>query len=69
MSYEVVVKWIGEDIEGMYPKWHTAKCEHVLDEVSNELQARVIEFGNEVLEELVSEWIDDSDSDYEDEEA
>ncbi len=67
MSYEVVVKWIGEDIEGMYPKWHISKCEHVLDEVSRDLEARVIEFGNDVLEQLVNEWISDSESESDDE--
>lgn len=68
MSYEVVVKWIGEDIEGMYPDWHTSKCEYVLDEISRDLQARVIEFGNDVLEQLVNEWISDSETDSDDDE-
>jgi hypothetical protein len=70
MGYEVVVKWIPEDIQGLQPDWHESKCEFVLDEISNELSCRVVEFGNEVLEELLSEWIDESEEHYcEEEEA
>lgn len=69
MSYEVVIKWITEDIQGLQPDWHEDKCEYVLDEVSRDLQARVIEFGNEVLEQLVSEWIDENEEHYCEEEA
>jgi hypothetical protein len=69
MGYEVVVKWIPEDISGHQPDWHESKCEFVLDEISHQLQERVVEFGNEVLEELLSEWIDESEEHYCEEEA
>jgi hypothetical protein len=69
MGYEVVIKWITEDIQALQPDWHEDKCEYVLDEVSRDLQARVIEFGNEVLEQLVSEWIDENEEHYCEEEA
>ena len=53
---EVTVKWIAEDIKGLYPDWSDDKCEEVLDEISRHLQNRVIELGNEVLELLTNEW-------------
>jgi hypothetical protein len=69
MGYEVVVKWIPEDIQGLQPDWHESKCEHVLDEISNALHEVVVEYGNEVLEQLLSEWIDENEEHYCEEEA
>jgi len=69
MGYEVVVKWITEDIQGLQPDWHESKCEYVLGEISHQLQERVVEFGNDVLEGLLSDWIDESEEHYCEEES
>lgn len=61
MSYEVVIKWVPEDIQALQPDWHESKCEFVLDEISKHLENCVIEYGNEVVGELVSIWIDENE--------
>lgn len=56
MGYEVVVRWVPEDISGLHPDWVDTYCEFALEEIGKHLENRVIELGNEVLEQLVSEW-------------
>lgn len=63
---EVVVKWIGEDVQGLYPEWSEFQCEWALSEVERHLQSRVIEFGNEMLEYLLDNAVDITDCPEED---
>ena len=69
MRYEVIVKWVPEDIQYHQPDWHESKCGFVLDEIKRDLQSRVTEMGNEVLEQLLSEWIDENEEHHCEEEA
>lgn len=61
MGYEVIIKWVPEDIQVLQPDWHESKCGFVLDEIGKHLENCVIEYGNEVIGELVSIWIDENE--------
>lgn len=66
MSYEIVVKWIGEDVQGLYPEWSFWQCEWALEEVERHLRDNVIELGNELLEQLLESEVDITDCPEED---
>lgn len=62
----VIVKWIGEDVQGLHPEWSEYQCEWALDEVARHLINAVTEFGNEVLENLLNTEIEITDCPEED---
>lgn len=58
MSNEITVKWSWKDVQGMYPKWTKDKCIEAMDEVSSGFYERVVELGNEALEQLLYEMVE-----------
>lgn len=58
MASEVIVKWSWEDAKAMYPHWTQEECEQAMDEVENYVHERVVELGNEVLEQVLYEMVE-----------
>lgn len=58
---EVTVKWVGQDIKEIRPRWSVKKCNKVMDEISKQLENRVIELGNDALYCLLVDWESDND--------
>jgi hypothetical protein len=58
MSSEVVVKWSWEDAQAMYPHWSKAECIEAMEEVEGYVHERVVELGNEVLQQVLYEMVE-----------
>ena len=58
MSDEIIVKWSWHDIQAMYPHYTEQEANEALDEVSSYVYERVVELGNEVLQQLVYELVE-----------
>jgi hypothetical protein len=58
MSSEVVVKWSWEDAQAMYPHWSKDECIEAMDEVGDYCHERIVELGNEVLQQLLYEIVE-----------
>jgi len=58
MATEVIVKWSWEDAQAMYPHWTQEECEQAMDEVENYVHERVVELGNEVLQQVLYEMVE-----------
>ena len=68
MANDSVVKWSWHDIQAWYPQWTEQQCQDALDEVSNYAHERIVELGNEVLEQVVYEIVELAEIDEEMEE-
>lgn len=60
MENEIVVKWSWHDIKAWYPQWTQEQCQDALDEVDGYVHERVVELGNDVLQQLVYEIVETS---------
>lgn len=58
---EIVIKWIPADIGWAFPDWDKTKCQEAFDGICKKLGDRVIELGNEALEQLAREWNHDKE--------
>ncbi len=58
MASEVIVKWSWEDAKAMYPNWTKAECIEAMEEVEGYVHERVVELGNEVLEQVLYEMVE-----------
>ena len=58
MSSEVVVKWSWEDVQALYPHWTEDECTEAMEEVEGYVHERVVELGNEVLQQLLYEIVE-----------
>ena len=54
----VVVKWSWHDAQAMYPHWTRQEAYDAMMEVGDYLHERVVELGNEVLEQLLYEIVE-----------
>ena len=55
---EVVVRWSWHDAKAMYPHWTKEECELAMIEVSDYVHERVVELGNEVLQQVLYEMVE-----------
>jgi hypothetical protein len=53
---EIVIKWTPTDIKWAFDDWEQSKCQEAFDDICKHLGDRVVELGNEVLEQLAREW-------------
>lgn len=51
----VNVSWCYEDVKTIKPKWSKKRCEKFLDDNKNNITERSIEFGWEVIKQLIQE--------------
>jgi hypothetical protein len=58
MSSEIVVKWSWEDAKALYPNWTKEECIEAMEEVEGYVHERVVELGNEVLQQLLYEIVE-----------
>lgn len=56
MSNEIVVKWFVDDIQAMFPKWNSKKCDRAFEEIQKYAHERIVELGNEAIEQMAWEW-------------
>lgn len=55
---EVVVRWSWGDAQAMYPHWTEDKCKEAMEEVGDYVHERVVELGNDVLQQLLYEIVE-----------
>ena len=55
---EIVVRWSWADAQAMYPHWTKDQCKEAMDEVGDYVHERIVELGNEVLEQVLYEMVE-----------
>jgi hypothetical protein len=60
----IVIKWLGEDIKGYRPDWTDDQCDYVMEEIGTQLSEACIEYGHEILEGLISEFVGDQEDEW-----
>jgi hypothetical protein len=60
----ITIKWLGEDIKGYRPDWTDDQCDYVMDEIGTVLSELSIEYGHEILEQLISAFERDAEDDW-----
>jgi hypothetical protein len=55
---EIIVKWSWEDAKAMYPHWTKEEAIQAMDEVEGYVHERIVELGNEVLEQVLYEMVE-----------
>jgi hypothetical protein len=58
MSDEIIVKWSWHDIQAMYPHYTQKQAMEALETVGDYVHERVVELGNEVLQQVVYELVE-----------
>ena len=58
MASEVVVKWSWEDAKAMYPHWTKKQSIEAMEEVEGYVHERIVELGNQVLEQVLYEMVE-----------
>ncbi len=58
MASEVIVKWSWEDAKAMYPHWTKKEAIKAMEEVEGYVHERIVELGNEVLEQVLYEMVE-----------
>lgn len=58
MATEVIVKWSWEDAKAMYPHWTKEEAIEAMEEVEGYVHERIVELGNEVLEQVLYEMFE-----------
>lgn len=60
----IIIKWLGEDIKGYRPDWTDDQCDYVMEEIGTQLSEACIEYGHEILEGLISEFVGDQEDEW-----
>lgn len=55
---EIVVRWSWADAQAMYPHWTKDQCKEAMDEVGDYVHERIVELGNDVLQQLLYEIVE-----------
>ena len=62
---QVIVKWSWEDAKAMYPHWTKEEAIEAMKEVEGYVHERIVELGNEVLEQVLYEYRVETDKETE----
>jgi len=57
-EHEIVVRWSWFDIQAMHPQWTEDQCRDALHKVDDYVHERIVELGNEVLEQVLYEMVE-----------